>query len=111
MPKRKVKKLIIDFEKLNSEGNLFFYLDEKLDIAKNCGLFAVSSLYDLWDTFGYRDDADFFELRNYHKIKDKEFKEFVDKFISVLDDFKGIKDPITGEITVPNRNFDYKIVS
>ena len=102
-----MEKIIIDFEKLNNYEKLNKFLWDELNLQSRMIWNYWYNLSAFWDMYWYSDDNDFFILRNYNKIQDKDFKEQVDAFISILNDLKWY-DSGNGWY-VSNPNFDYKI--
>ena len=104
-----MKKIILDLCLINTSDLLHDFLEKELKLSQyikgGCG----RNLNAFWDAYSYSKDNEFFELKNYHKIKDGKYKIYVDYFIDVLEKFKGFED--NGKWIVPNPNFDYKIVS
>lgn len=104
-----MKKIIIDFNKINSYKDLNIFLEEKLSLSQKMTGGYWYNLSAFWDMYWYSKDEDFFEIHGYNSIDDPKFKEQVNCFIEILERLKG-----SVEVwwrTVPNPNFDYKIVS
>lgn len=101
-------KLTIDFANIKSINQFHDFLEEKLDLNRYIKGGWGRNLNAFWDIYAYSNDNDFFEIRNYKKIEDVEFKKYIDEFIKLLNDLKGIKQE--GKLIIPNPNFDYKIV-
>lgn len=113
-----MNKIIIDFAKFSNEKELYIYIYKELlrtiPDMKNVINIELMNKYWGWpdgfrDYFWYRDDKDFFILKNFNFIKDKYFKERMVVFISVLERFKWYES--VDWWSVPNPNFDYLIES
>lgn len=104
-----MRKVIIDFNIIKTYKELNIFLEKTFNLSKWMTGNYWYNLAAFWDMYWYRDDNDFFEIRGYDNITDKFMKEQVDWFISYLNDLKWFEG-IWGR-SIPNPNFDYKIVS
>lgn len=104
-----MRNIIIDFNELNRYEKLNKFLWDELDLQSRMNWKYGYNLSAFWDMYWYSDESDFFILKNYNSIKDKDYKEQVDAFISILNDLKWFES-VDGW-SIPNPNFDYKIES
>ena len=104
-----MKKIVFDFQIIDSEDKLYDLIEKELDINQYIKDKWGRNLHAFWDLYSYSKDSVLFEIKNYENISDKNFKSFIDVFIQYLEDLKGYKD--NGKKITPNPNFDYKIIS
>lgn len=95
-----MKKLVLDFKNITNETQLNYFLAEKLDLPSLINGEYGYNLAAFYDTFGYSDEEDFFELININSITEIEFKQRIEVFIEILNDLKKT-----------NPNFGFVIVS
>ena len=93
-----MNKITIDFDQIKNAEMLWGFLNEKLqldDVIQGWG----RNLDAFWDVYSHWDSEDLFEVINLNKIAKNDFKEYVQKFLKLLEDLKKT-----------NPNFNYKIV-
>ena len=95
-----MKKITFDFQVINTKEKLYDHLEKALNLSQYIIGGWGRNLDAFEDAYGYSREAAFLELKNYHSIKDKEFKKYIAVFIETLEDLKKT-----------NPNFDYRILS